>query len=188
MDNPPLVLFPPEYSGGNFFKKISRTVCVNATQFDIYYWSVVSNTADDTLPRIILHEFDNSLFKCLINTKDYNTRKYLLNSVVSDYVHPTIDEVIKIVNCNNDDLPPHILEQIDSVIRYCCKFYYTSFSDAFLNISSNNFNVFDIFKNDVDEYHHNYKIVIPNNESAPITYFYKALLVHKSLIDIIDRG
>lgn len=186
MNNPPLILFPPEYSGGNFFKRLSKTVCINTTHFDIHYWSV-NNTADDTLHKIIVHEFDDSLFKCLINTEDYNTRKYLLNSVVSDYVHPTIDEVIKIINCNKNGLPPHILKQISRVIKHCSKYFYTSFSDDFLNIPYNKFNVFDIFRNDVFE-HYNYKIIIPYELTSNMAYFFKILLVHKSLFDLIDRG
>ena len=127
-------------------------------------------------------EINDSIFNCILNTDDFETRKFLLESFVSDYVHPHLDDLIDIISIDIDgdnNIHEDIIWQIKEIRKLCLSRFFTSYINSFgENIKFNVVNIYETYNNKF----HCYKRDDRRNQYDFGKYLL-CLLVHKSLID-----
>ena len=179
MDNTPLIFVSSEYMKSNSTDVKSKSVCVKASE------CIMGKYITDITP---LLEIDPSIFTCILNTENVDVRLFLLNSVVQDYVHPDMNDLIDILNLKDENIPSSISKQIDILNNYLNCYLHTNFSKSLLE-KNEKFNVFNIGKSSsLQSKISYYKRNIEDTEN-PYQYFEyaSALLVHKSLIEFLKQ-
>ena len=193
MDNPPLFLISSKYTG-SFFNKIHvpKTCCVSISNYD---WQLYHNIDKSVMSieellklKIVTNVFENDLVELLINTEDINTKKYLIDICFPNYVHPTVNELLDILNLPVDypnyNLNPIIKQHIIDIQFHVSSYYYTSLyenlDDEEVNFGNFNLFCFDRLSDNHFKYFEMERITAPN----PISRYFRIILVHNSLISL----
>lgn len=177
----PLIFVSSEYMKLNSYNFESKSVCLKMAD-------CISGKFIVDIPPLL--EIDPSIFTCLLNTDDIDVRMYILNSVVQNYVHPNINDLLDILNLRDKHPPPYIYDQIYILHHYFTDYYHTNFSN-FLLEKNEKFNVFS-FRRDPSfgkpEYYYSKNNINFSDETTKSKYFEYAstILVHKSLIDFVN--
>lgn len=131
---------------------------------------------------------DDNIHKCVINTKDIDTRMFLLSSIIPDYVHPNFKDLIKILSFSfnkkteiHDIKNHHIKNQISIIEEQMDIIFYYNFSDYFID-EGLTMSLFKIYKKKGKWKYDRISLTEIGNMDLV-----KIFLVHQSLIDYINR-
>lgn len=171
MDNPPLVLVSSKYNNRNFFYGIEKP--------NSFYIKLNEFLASNIRKSMIQNKVNDSILNCIFDTVDIETRKFLLESIVPDYVHPTINELEGMLRCYyfvpeasaNDE----IKKQMEMIKNFLRKYHYISLLYEGKINGRRNFEVFDINNLYVSE--------VEINDDYDLFSFHYVILVHKSLMN-----
>lgn len=191
MDNPPLLLISSKYTGSFFNKiRVPKTCCVAVSNYDYKLVKNLISIEELLKQKIVTNIFETNLVEVLINTEDINTKKYLLDICIPNYVHPTANELLDILNFTanypNYDLNPIIKQHIRDIQYHVSAYYYTSLYEISYDETLNfgNFNLICFDRLDKSNNHFQYfemgKTIAPN----PISRYFRIMLVHNSLLSL----
>lgn len=125
---------------------------------------------------------DDNIHKCVVNTKDIDTRMFLLSSIIPDYVHPNFKDLIKILSLPFDkktDIHHHIKNQISIIEDQMDYIFYYNFSDYSLD-EGLTMNLFKLYKK-----RNKWKYDRISMTDVTNMNLVKIFLVHQSLIDYV---
>lgn len=196
MYNPPLFLISSKCTG-SFFNKIHvpKTCCVAISNYNwqLYYNIDKNVTSIEELlkQKIVTTVFENDLFELIINTEDINTKKYLIDICVPNYVHPTVNELLDILNFTIDypnyDLNPINKQHIKDIQFHVSSYYYTSLYENLDDeeVNFGNFNLFCFDRLETLNNHFQYfEVEKTTAHNHPISRYFRIILVHNSLISL----
>lgn len=137
------------------------------------------------------NKIKNSFYECLLGTNDYNTRKFLLDTIVPNYTHPTASElmtILKYSTTDNSNTTSFIIKSdIDLLKRYLEYHFYVDFLCDGDTQQHKNYYIFDFKELYSDNIYFNKisDIELPFSDEK---MKYRLLLLPNSLIEYIKSN
>lgn len=108
---------PLVYLSSVFFEKIGRPSSPFHIDVDDYM-------NGDFSPHT---KIDKCFFELFINTNYYQTKNYIIDTYIPNYVHPNLETILSILNNGKTYIPPHINQKIKLIEKFCLSTSYIDF-------------------------------------------------------------
>ena len=69
----------------------------------------------------------NVFFELFINTNDYQTKNYIIDAYIPNYIHQNLETILHILNHDRTFIPPHVIQKINLIEKFCLSTSYIDF-------------------------------------------------------------